>query len=117
MLAAGIGPAQPPHTTHPDPASVDPFVLYARSLHDYTLRLWMDSRRQTEERVRARSARAAQRAADRELRHSADAKAAAAAATAKPAREQVPLPTPPDDQVPASSSERENGEAGGPVAA
>lgn len=37
-----------------DPRS-DPLVLYSRSLRDYTLRLWMESRKQAEERVRART--------------------------------------------------------------
>ncbi|ESK92127.1 hypothetical protein Moror_4778 [Moniliophthora roreri MCA 2997] len=35
--------------------SMDPFVLYSRSLHDYTLRLWTESRRLAEEKARARS--------------------------------------------------------------
>jgi len=34
--------------------TIDPFVLYARSLHDYTLRLWTETRRIAEERRRAR---------------------------------------------------------------
>ena len=34
----------------------DPFVLYARSLHDYTLRLWTESRRIAEEKARIRAA-------------------------------------------------------------
>ena len=63
MLAAGLGPTSPPapHPNEPTATAAkvvadgaDPFVLYARSLHDYTLHLWMESRRQTEERVRAR---------------------------------------------------------------
>ena len=33
--------------------TIDPFVLYARSLHDYTLRLWTETRRIAEERLRA----------------------------------------------------------------
>jgi hypothetical protein len=33
----------------------DPLVLYSQSLRDYTLRLWMESRKQAEERVRART--------------------------------------------------------------
>lgn len=32
----------------------DPFVLYARSLHDYTLKLWTESIRLSEERGRGR---------------------------------------------------------------
>ncbi|KAI0681661.1 hypothetical protein C8T65DRAFT_517193, partial [Cerioporus squamosus] len=37
----------------------DPFVLYARSLHDYTLRLWTESRRIAEEKARIKAAAAA----------------------------------------------------------
>ena len=40
------GPVKPPS---------DPLVLYSQSLRDYTLRLWMESRKQAEERVRARA--------------------------------------------------------------
>ncbi len=40
------GPVKPP---------IDPLVLYSQSLRDYTLRLWMESRKQAEERVRARA--------------------------------------------------------------
>ncbi|EKM61348.1 uncharacterized protein PHACADRAFT_247891 [Phanerochaete carnosa HHB-10118-sp] len=32
----------------------DPFVLYAKSLHDYTLKLWTESIRVSEERGRGR---------------------------------------------------------------
>ncbi|EPT01573.1 hypothetical protein FOMPIDRAFT_1023249 [Fomitopsis schrenkii] len=42
--------------THPDQPVVDPFVLYAQSLHEYTLRLWTESRRVAEEKARARAA-------------------------------------------------------------
>ena len=45
MLLQG-GPVKPPS---------DPLVLYSQSLRDYTLRLWMESRKQAEERVRARA--------------------------------------------------------------
>ncbi|OJT08976.1 hypothetical protein TRAPUB_110 [Trametes pubescens] len=41
---------------HADAADADPFVLYARSLHDYTLRLWTESRRIAEEKSRIRAA-------------------------------------------------------------
>ncbi|KAI0330613.1 hypothetical protein GY45DRAFT_1225534, partial [Cubamyces sp. BRFM 1775] len=34
----------------------DPFVMYARSLHDYTLRLWTESRRIAEEKARIKAA-------------------------------------------------------------
>ena len=47
MLASSKGPVDPSHS--------DPLVLYSRSLRDYTLRLWMESRKQAEERVRART--------------------------------------------------------------
>ena len=45
MLAPPVEPS--PNT--------DPLVLYSQSLRDYTLRLWMESRKQAEERVRARA--------------------------------------------------------------
>ena len=48
MLAPPQGPVDPSSNT-------DPLVLYSRSLRDYTLRLWMESRKQAEERVRARA--------------------------------------------------------------
>ncbi|KAF8808000.1 hypothetical protein BYT27DRAFT_6598302 [Phlegmacium glaucopus] len=38
------------HTDH----TVDPFILYARSLHHYTLGLWTETRRIAEEKARAR---------------------------------------------------------------
>ncbi|KAH9964120.1 hypothetical protein BC827DRAFT_1127908 [Russula dissimulans] len=47
MLVPPQGAVEPPPT--------DPLVLYSQSLRDYTLRLWMESRKQAEERVRARS--------------------------------------------------------------
>ena len=46
-----VPPQQGPGKTSP----TDPLVLYSQSLRDYTLRLWMESRKQAEERVRARS--------------------------------------------------------------
>lgn len=46
-------------------AEEDPFVQYARSLHDYTLRLWMNSRRQAEERAQARATKISQDLIDR----------------------------------------------------
>jgi hypothetical protein len=39
----------------PGKSPTDPLVLYSQSLREYTLRLWMESRKQAEERVRARS--------------------------------------------------------------
>ena len=32
-------------STHSDQPDIDPFILYAQSLHDYSLRLWTESRR------------------------------------------------------------------------
>ena len=58
MLAPPPGPVEPP---------TDPLVLYSRSLRDYTLRLWMESRRQAEERVRARAHKKHQGAAKASL--------------------------------------------------
>ena len=40
-------------TSLPTDDTTDPFVLYTRSLHDYTLRLWTETRRIAEERRRA----------------------------------------------------------------
>lgn len=39
----------------PGKSPTDPLVLYSQSLREYTLRLWMESRKQAEERVRART--------------------------------------------------------------
>ncbi|KAI0830738.1 hypothetical protein BC628DRAFT_897530 [Trametes gibbosa] len=44
----------PTHQT----TDTDPFVLYARSLHDYTLGLWTESRRVAEEKARNKAATA-----------------------------------------------------------
>ncbi|TFY67326.1 hypothetical protein EVJ58_g1702 [Rhodofomes roseus] len=44
------------NVTYSDQPHIDPFVLYAQSLHDYTLRLWTESRRVAEEKARARAA-------------------------------------------------------------
>ena len=35
----------------------DPFILYSKTLHDYTLKLWTESRRAAEERARLKLAR------------------------------------------------------------
>ncbi|KAI6161436.1 hypothetical protein EDD17DRAFT_1481726 [Pisolithus thermaeus] len=35
----------------------DPFLSYSRSLHDYTLRLWTESRRVAEEEARNKATR------------------------------------------------------------
>ena len=40
-------------TSLPSDDTTDPFVLYTRSLHDHTLRLWTETRRIAEERRRA----------------------------------------------------------------
>lgn len=45
----------PPQQGGPVKSPADPLVLYSQSLRDYTLRLWMESRKQAEERVRARA--------------------------------------------------------------
>ncbi|KAN0117948.1 hypothetical protein V8E52_005535 [Russula decolorans] len=45
----------PPQQGGPVKSPSDPLVLYSQSLRDYTLRLWMESRKQAEERVRARA--------------------------------------------------------------
>ena len=45
-------------TSQPTDNTTDPFVLYARSLHDYTLRLWTETRRIAEERHRAQQSEA-----------------------------------------------------------
>ena len=45
----------PPQQGGPVKPPADPLVLYSQSLRDYTLRLWMESRKQAEERIRAHS--------------------------------------------------------------
>jgi hypothetical protein len=45
-------------TPLPTDGTTDPLVLYARSLHDYTLRLWTETRRLAEERRRAQQSEA-----------------------------------------------------------
>jgi hypothetical protein len=47
--------APPQGSVDPPTAPADPLVLYSQSLRDYTLRLWIESRKQAEERVRARN--------------------------------------------------------------
>ena len=42
-------------TQNPQYRDIDAFISYSRSLHDYTLQLWMESRRQVEERAQARA--------------------------------------------------------------
>lgn len=56
MLAnpsASASALPPSRTDQPD---IDPFIVYAQSLHDYTLRLWTESRRIAEDKARARAA-------------------------------------------------------------
>ncbi|EMD41862.1 hypothetical protein CERSUDRAFT_79483 [Gelatoporia subvermispora B] len=48
--------ATPTNRTEPE---ADPFVLYAQSLHDYTLQLWIESRRIAEEKAHTKAAAAA----------------------------------------------------------
>lgn len=43
------------YTTHPSHHDTDPFVVYSRSLHDYTLKLWTESIRMSEARSRGRA--------------------------------------------------------------
>lgn len=50
MLSTQV-PAKPDVSTPRD--RKDPLALYTRSLHDYTLRLWSESRRLAEENARA----------------------------------------------------------------
>ncbi|KAH9944019.1 uncharacterized protein BXZ73DRAFT_21942, partial [Epithele typhae] len=60
MLAASLVPVTNTPGSHQQPQShagdADPFVTYARSLHDYTLRLWTESRRMAEEKARLKAA-------------------------------------------------------------
>ncbi|KAG9314164.1 hypothetical protein JVU11DRAFT_4950 [Chiua virens] len=44
---------QPPTSKAHD----DPIVSYSQALHDYTLRLWTESRRMAEEKARSRAVR------------------------------------------------------------
>lgn len=43
-------------TPTPEPAT-DPFVSYTRALHDYTLRLWTESRRAVDEKAQGKEAK------------------------------------------------------------
>lgn len=45
--------SRPPENTHSDP-----LILYARSLHNYTLRQWAETRRIAEEKARERQEKA-----------------------------------------------------------
>jgi hypothetical protein len=55
QFPSGSTMLMPPKQGGPVKSPADPLVLYSQSLRDYTLRLWMESRRQAEERVRARA--------------------------------------------------------------
>ncbi|RPD64994.1 hypothetical protein L227DRAFT_650127 [Lentinus tigrinus ALCF2SS1-6] len=59
MLAASSVPTTTSSLQQQHVGESDPFVLYARSLHDYTLRLWTESRRIAEEKARIKAAAAA----------------------------------------------------------
>lgn len=59
MLATSSVPPATPSVQQQHVGESDPFVLYARSLHDYTLRLWTESRRLAEEKARMKAAAAA----------------------------------------------------------
>ncbi|KDR85604.1 hypothetical protein GALMADRAFT_218729 [Galerina marginata CBS 339.88] len=45
-----------PANTQPTNNAIDPLTLYTRSLHNYTLALWTESRRVAEEKARAQQA-------------------------------------------------------------
>ncbi|CAL1693977.1 unnamed protein product [Somion occarium] len=80
-MLADPSTAQHPHQQypqyhHPQP-EVNPFVLYSRSLHDYTLRLWTESRRIAEEKIKVAAARRQEEERrQRELEMAASASAA-----------------------------------------
>ncbi|TBU50089.1 hypothetical protein BD309DRAFT_1014359 [Dichomitus squalens] len=56
MLAASSVPTSTTGVQQQHTGDADPFILYARSLHDYTLRLWTESRRTAEEKTRLKAA-------------------------------------------------------------
>jgi hypothetical protein len=55
--------------------TVDPVILYSRSLHEYTLRLWTESRRVAEQnavkRREAEAEKASEKEAEKEVSESA----------------------------------------------
>ncbi|KAH7881083.1 uncharacterized protein C8R40DRAFT_1076430 [Lentinula edodes] len=65
MPAPSVSPQPDCRNNH----DTDPFVLYSRSVHDYTLRLWAESRKLAEEKARARSKDAALYDARWKLKH------------------------------------------------
>ncbi|KIM88957.1 hypothetical protein PILCRDRAFT_813957 [Piloderma croceum F 1598] len=51
-----LSQCQPVPPTNPTiPHNTDPFIDYSRSLHNYTLRLWTESRRLAEEKARVKT--------------------------------------------------------------
>ena len=52
--------SHPSHPHHASDPNTNPFVLYSRSLHDYTLRLWTESRRIAEEKAAMKAMRRAE---------------------------------------------------------
>ncbi|KAM5531890.1 hypothetical protein V8D89_014444 [Ganoderma adspersum] len=58
MLATSSLPSPSTGVPHQHAGETDPFVTYSRSLHDYTLRLWTESRRIAEEKARGKAAAA-----------------------------------------------------------
>ena len=58
----------------------DPFVAYARSLHDYTLKLWTESIRLSEEKSRGRAIAKAHKRKGNAAQHPREAKSMNAAA-------------------------------------
>lgn len=48
--------SDPATTTQPTNPTADPLTSYTRSLYDYTLALWTESRRVAEEKARAQGA-------------------------------------------------------------
>ncbi|KAH7923903.1 hypothetical protein BV22DRAFT_1014395 [Leucogyrophana mollusca] len=52
MLSRSSSIDVPSHDFHSDP-----FILYSQALHDYTLKLWTESRRIAEEKARGRVTR------------------------------------------------------------
>jgi hypothetical protein len=43
-----------PPNLQPVDTTTDPFVLYSRSLYDYTFQLWQESKRAADENIHAR---------------------------------------------------------------
>ncbi|KAJ3778298.1 hypothetical protein FB446DRAFT_522352 [Lentinula raphanica] len=62
-------PLVPSQQDNRNPNDTDPFILYSRSVHDFTLRLWAESRKLAEEKARARAKEAALYDSRRILKH------------------------------------------------